>query len=233
MQPVLASQRIPRWPQLLAIFFLVVSCSQATTPPNYTVTVPPSAQIADVVRIIDGDTIEVNISGVPYTVRYIGIDTPETKHPTRGVEPYGPEASEKNRQLLEGKTVYLEKDVSETDRYGRLLRYVYVDAVMVNAVLVEDGYAQVSTYPPDVKHVDLFLKLQREAREKSRGIWSAEAVSSGSMAGDVCDRAYPTACIPSPPPGLNCDDISHRNFKVLPSDPHKFDGDKDGVGCEK
>lgn len=213
--------------------FLVLACSQAITPANHKVTVPPSAEVADLVRIIDGDTIEVDINGVAYTVRYIGIDTPETKHPTRGVEPYGPEASERNRQLLGSKTVYLEKDVSETDRYGRLLRYVYVDDVMVNAILVQDGYAQVSTYPPDVKHVDLFLKLQREAREKNRGIWSAEAEGSGSIAGDVCDRAYPADCIPSPPPDLNCDDISHRNFKVLSSDPHKFDGDKDGVGCEK
>ena len=70
--------------------------------------------------------------------------------------------------------MYLEKDISETDSYGRLLRYVYVDHVMVNAVLVEEGYAQVSTYPPDVKHVDLFLKLQREAKEERRGLWSAE-----------------------------------------------------------
>ena len=168
-----------------------------------------------------------------YTVRYIGIDTPETKHPTRGVEPYGPEASERNRQLVKGKTVYLEKDVSETDRYGRLLRYVYVDDVMVNAALVEEGYAQVSTYPPDVKHVDLFLKLQREAREGSRGLWSAEVGEADSMAGEACDPAYPTTCIPPPPPDLNCDDISHSNFKVLSSDLHRFDGDNDGIGCEK
>ena len=98
------------------------------------------------------------------------MDTPETKHPTKGVQPYGLEASERNRQLVEGRTVYLEKDVSETDRYGRLLRYVHVDDVMVNATLVQEGYAQVSTYPPDVKYVDDFLALQRGAMDAGRGL---------------------------------------------------------------
>ena len=129
--------------------------------------------------------------------------------------------------------MYLETDVSETDRYGRLLRYVYVDGVMVNAVLVEEGYAQVSTHPPDVKYVDLFLKLQREAREAGMGMWSAKVGNSDSMAEVVCDSAYPSVCIPQSPPDLNCDDISHRRFKVRAPDPHRFDGDKDGVGCEK
>lgn len=78
------------WPQLLPLLFLAAACSQAKTPPNYTISVPPSAQVADVVRVIDGDTIEVNISDSLHTVRYIGIDTPETKHPTQGVEPFGP-----------------------------------------------------------------------------------------------------------------------------------------------
>ncbi|MFC1988661.1 thermonuclease family protein [Chloroflexota bacterium] len=106
------------------------------------------------------------------TVRYIGMNTPETVHPTIGEEPYGQEASAKNKELVEGKIVRLEKDVSETDQYGRLLRYVYVDDVFVNAELVRLGYAQVSTYPPDVKYQDLFLQLQREAMEAGRGLWA-------------------------------------------------------------
>lgn len=130
-----------------------------------------SAVEALVVRVIDGDTIEVNIDGKLYKVRYIGIDTPETVHPTKGEEPYGKEASVKNKELVEGKVVKLEKDVSETDRYGRLLRYVWVRDLFVNAELVRLGYAQVVTYPPDVKYQDLFLDLQREAREAGRGLW--------------------------------------------------------------
>ena len=129
---------------------------------------------AAVVRVIDGDTIEVNIEGEIFSVRYIGIDTPETVHPTRGEEPCGKEASDKNRELVEGNVVELEKDVSETDKYGRLLRYVYVGDIFVNAELVRLGYAQVATYPPDVKYQDSFLQLQKEAREASRGCWRLE-----------------------------------------------------------
>jgi micrococcal nuclease len=126
---------------------------------------------AVVVRVIDGDTIEVDIEGNLFSVRYIGIDTPETVHPTKGEEPYGREASDKNKELVEGKIVLLEKDISETDQYGRLLRYVYTEDVFVNAELVRLGYAQVSTYPPDVMYQELFLDLQREAREAGYGLW--------------------------------------------------------------
>jgi len=126
---------------------------------------------AVVTRVIDGDTIEVSLAGKSYTVRYIGIDTPETVDPNRPVQPYGVEASKKNTEMVAGKTVRLEKDVSETDRYGRLLRYVYVGNLFINSELVRLGYAQVSTFPPDVKYVDLFLKQQQEARDANRGLW--------------------------------------------------------------
>ncbi len=105
------------------------------------------------------------------TVRYVGVDTPEIHHPMKGVERAGKEASEANRKLVDGKTVRLEFDVQEQDRYGRLLAYVYLeDGTFVNAWLVEYGYAQVMTVPPNVKHQELFLKLQREAREAGRGL---------------------------------------------------------------
>ncbi len=114
-----------------------------------------------VVRVIDGDTIQVCcVFGDRVKVRYIGVDTPETHHPMRGVEPYGKEAAEANRKLVDGKTVRLEFDVEQRDRYGRLLAYVYLeDGTFVNAWLVENGYAMVMTVPPNVKHQGLFLKL--------------------------------------------------------------------------
>ncbi len=126
-----------------------------------------------VVRVIDGDTIQVCcVFGDRVKVRYIGIDTPETHHPMRGVEPYGMEAAEANRKLVDGKTVRLEFDVQQLDRYGRTLAYVYLEeGTFVNAWLVEHGYAMVMTVPPNVKHQELFLKLQREAREERRGLW--------------------------------------------------------------
>ena len=126
-----------------------------------------------VVRVIEGDTIQVCcVFGDRVKVRYIGINTPETHHPARGVEPYGKEASEANRRLVDGKTVRLEFDVQQLDKYGRTLAYVYLkDGTFVNAWLVENGYAMVMTVPPNVKHQELFLKIQREAREERRGLW--------------------------------------------------------------
>ncbi len=103
-----------------------------------------------VVRVIDGDTIQVCcVFGDRVKVRYIGVDTPETNHPMRGVEPYGKEASEANRKLVDGKTVRLEFDVQQLDKYGRTLAYVYLkDGTFVNTWLVENGYAMVMTVPP-------------------------------------------------------------------------------------
>ena len=122
-------------------------------------------------RVVDGDTIHVRLGTRVEKVRYIGINTPEVHHPTKGEEPGGREAAEVNRRLIEGKTVRLELDVRERDRYGRLLAYVWVGDVMVNAELVRLGYAQVMTVPPNVRYQQLFLKLQREAREAGRGLW--------------------------------------------------------------
>ena len=101
-------------------------------------------------------------------MRYIGIDTPEV-HPE--LEALGLEAWEANRELVAGKIVYLERDVSEVDKYGRLLRYVYVDDTFVNAELVKQGLAYAYAYPPDTKHQDYLEKLEQEARQAGRGMW--------------------------------------------------------------
>ncbi|MBC7328267.1 thermonuclease family protein, partial [bacterium] len=122
----------------------------------------------DVARVIDGDTFVLK-SG--QHVRLIGINAPELHHPVLGEEPYGKEAKEHLEKLIKGKKVRLEFDVQKYDKYGRLLAYVYVDKIFVNAKMVEDGYAQVMTVPPNVKYQELFLKLQREAMEKERGLW--------------------------------------------------------------
>ena len=138
------------------------------------------------IRVVDGDTIDVLIDGRQLRVRYIGIDTPETVDPRRPVECFGREASARNRELVEGKTVGLERDVSETDRFGRLLRYPWVEGEMVNARLVEEGYATASTFPPDVRYAELFVSLQDEARQARRGLWSACATPRPSADGP-CD----------------------------------------------
>ncbi len=109
-----------------------------------------------VVRVVDGDTIQVCcVFGDRVTVRYVGVDTPETHHPMKGVEYFGMKAAEANRKLVDGKTVRLEFDVQEQDRYGRLLAYVYLEeGTFVNAWLVENGYAMVMTVPPNVNYQD-------------------------------------------------------------------------------
>ena len=129
--------------------------------------------LVQVVRVIDGDTIQVCcVFGDREKVRYIGINTPEIHHPMKGIEPFGKEAAEANRKLVDGKTVRLEFDVQQVDRYNRLLAYVFLkDGTFVNAWLVEHGFAQVMTVPPNVKHQELFLKLQRGAREARKGLW--------------------------------------------------------------
>lgn len=127
-------------------------------------TAPPDT--ARVTRVIDGDTIVVEGN---YRVRYIGIDTPEV-HPA--VEAFGLEAWQANRELVEGKMVRLEKDVSEVDKYGRLLRYVYVDDIFVNAELVKQGLAYAQAYPPDTRHQDYLEKLEQEARRAGSGMWA-------------------------------------------------------------
>jgi len=119
-------------------------------------------------RAIDGDTI---LLANGERVRYIGIDTPETKHPYKPVEDYGREAYLYNKKLVEAKWVRLEFDAEKRDRYNRLLAYVYIGDIFVNARLVEEGCAQVYTFPPNVKHYRLFLELQRKARKEKRGLW--------------------------------------------------------------
>ena len=127
-------------------------------------------------RVVDGDTIELENGE---RLRYIGIDTPETKHPTKPVQCYGEDAYQKNKKLVEGKTVKLVKDISEVDKYKRLLRYVYVSTpaspsgILVNDYLVRNGFAFATTFPPDVAKADQFREAQQEAREKNRGLWKS------------------------------------------------------------
>jgi endonuclease YncB( thermonuclease family) len=142
----------------------------STPSPHHPVTPAPplpTGDLATVTWVIDGDTIEVELDGREVRVRYIGIDTPERDMP------FYEEATEANRQLVEGQSVLLVKDVSETDRFGRLLRYIYLqDGAFVNAQLVGDGYAQAVTFPPDVAFADHFRQLQEEARLAGRGLWA-------------------------------------------------------------
>ena len=155
----------------------------------------PRTLAGQVVRVVDGDMIHVRIGDRIEKVRYIGVNAPEVHHPTAGAQPGGREATEANRRFVGGQTVRLELDVQERDRYGRLLAYVYVGNVMVNAELVAQGYAQVMTIPPNVQYQDLFLKLQREARLLQLGLWRG----SGPPPPTPGTPTPPRAADPAPP----------------------------------
>jgi micrococcal nuclease len=141
---------------------------------------PVTLTKATVIRVIDGDTIEVRLEdGSEERVRMIGVDTPES---TTRLEPFGREASNFTKSELSGKTIYLEKDVTDRDRFDRLLRYVWLEiptissgqeiqVKMFNAILLLKGYAQVATFPPNVKYVDYFTEYQAKARESGAGLW--------------------------------------------------------------
>ncbi|MDR7529053.1 MAG: thermonuclease family protein [Armatimonadota bacterium] len=182
-------------------------------------------------RVVDGDTLHVAVGAVPQTVRLIGVDAPE-----RG-QPFAAEAARFVRTLVAGRTVWLEGDVQSHDRFARRLAYVWtapprrrdvpeVRRTMLNARLLLEGYAVLLTVPPNVRYVDLFRAFQQEARETGRGVWARAERAA-------CDPAYPDVCIPPPPPDLDCPEIPYRRFRVLPPDPHRFDGDRDGIGCER
>jgi micrococcal nuclease len=202
-----------------------------------------------VVNVVDGDTIDVVVDGVEMRVRYIGMDTPEVHS---GVEWLGPEAAAANAELVEGREVVLEKDVSKTDQYGRALRYVWVQNgsgwMLINLELIRLGFAVITTYPPDVKYVDaLYIDAQDEAQAAGLGLWGAAPTPAPTPVPAVvapvplvpqtgCEASYPGICIPIGSADLDCGEIQWRRFAVVwnvPNpDPHGFDGDGDGGGCQ-
>lgn len=134
-----------------------------------------------VTRVVDGDTIIVDFNGKEERVRLIGVDTPESVHPDKSKNvPEGEIASKFTKEKIEGKEVALEFDVQERDHYGRLLAYVWFGGTMFNKTLLQEGYAQIATYPPNVKYVDDFTKIQEEARENNKGLWS-ENIFNGEV----------------------------------------------------
>ncbi len=131
------------------------------------------SDLVRVARIVDGDTIELENGE---KVRYIGINTPESVKTNTPIQCMAKEASARNKELVEGKLIRLEKDVSDRDRYGRLLRYIYLeDGTFVNDILVREGYARALTFPPDVAFAENFKQSEREAREAQRGLWTQDA----------------------------------------------------------
>ena len=201
---------------------------------------PPQTGI--VVDVVDGDTIKVLLDqdGKTYSIRYIGMDTPEN---TTQIEYFGAEATAKNSELVYGKTVTLFKDVSETDRYNRLLRYVIVDNIFVNYELVAQGYANVASYPPDISCIPTFQAIEQQASSASLGLWNAPPTlaplptltpssNSGGSGSAVCSCSSNS---------YNCGDFStHASAQACydycksigAGDVHRLDADNNGIACE-
>lgn len=156
---------------ILLIVILLFTCAcTAETGHNANNTIS-----AEVTNVVDGDTIKVSIDGRSETVRLLLVDTPETKHPSKPVQPFGPEASSFAEETLDGQEIELELGISERDKYGRLLAYVWIEDRMFNEMLLEKGFARVAyIYQPNVKYVEEFQSLQRAAQKEGVGIWSIE-----------------------------------------------------------
>lgn len=223
---------------------------------------PADAQEAVIDRHIDGDTLALRALAVgpvlsstsQITVRLLEIDTPETKQPGTAVQCYGPEASARLAALAPvGSPVYVLADRERTDQYGRDLLYLWdAQGRSINLSLVDGGFAKAVLYAPNDRYITVLRAAEAEAKTARRGLWGACAASAAAPAPAAsvasrapapvvpapaaargnCDPAYPSVCIPPPLPDLDCGEIPHRRFAVLAPDPHRFDGNGDGVGCE-
>lgn len=228
-------------------------------PVLWTDRIPDDAQPARISRIIDGDTFRIIVDSVPDTVRMYHIDTPELGRENSPQHCGADEATEYLAfvlGLVPDQTVWLEYDVTERDRYDRRLAYVWFELdgefFMVNEVMVRNGWAESETYEPDVRYRDQLNEAEQFSVRHRLGIRSlcdgfgvpvdSDSSSENAMvpakgiagASGTCDPSYPDVCIPprSEVGDLDCGDIEERRFTVLPPDPHNFDGDRDGIGCE-
>ena len=201
-----------------------------------------------VTKVIDGDTIDVNIEGTIETLRLIGINTPETVDPRKPVEWFGIEASNKAKELLSEEKVRIEKDPSQGDRdkYSRLLVYVYLDTgLFFNKYMVERGYAYEYTYDTPYKYQAEFRQAEQEAKSQERGLWAPGACEEESSSQPI----PPSSTSTSPPTTssyvctsnfYNCGDFSthteaqnvYEACGGVNNDIHKLDQDKDGIACE-
>jgi endonuclease YncB( thermonuclease family) len=147
----------------------MAACTSSGAPPSGV-----TGDTAQVTRVIDGDTIDVEMNGVGYRVRYIGVNTPESD------EVCYQQATDANSTLVSGKTVTLVKDVSNVDQFGRLLRYVYAGSVFVNAELVRGGWAENAEYPPDTAHAAEFRDMEAHARTAHLGCHPSGIFNDGN-----------------------------------------------------
>lgn len=222
----------------------------------HSATGPSDKTLYKVMKVVDGDTIDVLINGKTERIRLIGMDTPETVDPRKVVQCFGREASDKAKSLLQDTEVHLEQDATqgERDKYNRLLAYIYLqDGTNYNQHMIAEGYAHEYTYRIPYKYQSEFKKAQTTAREGEKGLWSPATCGGDTSsaakapapvtpppapkqaapkpaASNNCDPNY-SPCIPNVSYDLDCGDIS-GSVRVIGTDRHRFDRDGDGYGCE-
>ncbi|MGH2616029.1 MAG: thermonuclease family protein [Thermomicrobiales bacterium] len=217
-------------------------------PALWTDVVPSNAIPVELASVTDGDTVEVVLNGRLEAVRLVGVDAPESGGPYQDIECFGLEGADFLSWLLgfEGQ-LFIEQDQEHQDRFGRLLRWVWLDLgdgeiYLVNEAVIRAGYAERFHNTPNRRYVDELIEAEDFAERYSLGLWGAceagfnveasPTIPPSANAATSCDPAYPDVCIPSPPPDLECRDIPYARFRVFPPDPHNFDGNRDGVACE-
>ncbi|GGM41243.1 hypothetical protein GCM10011351_29290 [Paraliobacillus quinghaiensis] len=209
---------------------------------------------ATVTRVVDGDTIEINLNGKTEDVRLLLVDTPETKHPRLPVQKFGPEASQFAKDTLSGKTVGVEYDGPKRDKYDRLLAYLWVDGKNFNQMLLEKGLARYAyVYNPPYTHSSAFMKAQNRAKSAELGIWSIPGYVSSDgfqqtdqneteVEGETNSNQSTDTTLPYDPngPDRDCGDFDSQEqaqkfYEAAggpDQDPHRLDGEGDGLVCE-
>ncbi|CAI6330160.1 thermonuclease family protein [Bacillus subtilis] len=163
--------------QALAVLVILLSGCQGVSS-SHSGTTEKTVDLSDKIevtvrRVIDGDTFIADVNGTEERIRLILVDTPETVHPTKAVQPYGKEASAFSKKTLENQSVYLEYDKEKRDKYDRLLAYVFLkDGTSFNKILLEKGYARLAVFPPNTKYEDEYKQAEKTAKNERLGIWN-------------------------------------------------------------
>jgi len=243
--------------RLLTVALLTLAATMTVAQASGGETIP-----VEVGSVIDGFTVRMTPSaGAEETLRLLGVSAPESQAAGLPPLCFGPESSARLTELVQGQPATLEFDTDRQDRAGRALGYLWLtdesgEQMLVNERLIAEGYAGYLPSSNGLRYADRLAAAQEAARNAGLGLWAAcpEATPPGSSPGSsmpvppdpgnpvpptllpgrpqVCDAAYPTICLPPPPPILTCDVIKERRFRVLPPDPHRLDPDQNGHGCE-
>lgn len=217
---------------LITLLCLLTGCGmsvdQSTVQTNHVTNQEENLVTASVLRVVDGDTLKIEINGEEETMRLLLVDTPETKHPDLPVQPFGEEASRFTENLLSNQQIQIEFDGPQRDKYNRLLGYVWIDGENFNKLLLKEGLARYAyEYDPPYTHQEEMKMAEKQARQEGIGIWSIDDyVSEDGFHADSEDNVIYGSCAEAKEAGvtpLYKEDLGYHL---------DLDGDRDGIACE-